>query len=407
MNVVVLGSGPLALQLIERLGRVGHGLLDEYQAAQAGEAVLILAAADGIDRLPAADALAGRVLIDLVGAAQALGSLPVRVFGAGIDELPDDAELTLAGGDERARQSARSLFESIGIEVSLRHDTLPPVSPSAEAPIAFVGSEEQHMNTTLPALFVSHGAPTFAIDPGVAGPKLAALGRGLPRPRAVLMISPHWMTRGGVAVTASARPETLHDFGGFAQALYELQYPAPGAPELAAQVVERLGRAGIVAALDAQRGLDHGAWVPLMHLLPEATVPVIQVSLPYPCDAAAALRLGQALAPLREEGVLIVGSGSLTHNLYEFRRHHGGDEAYVRAFANWVREALRQGDPQALLDYRRLAPDAERAHPTEEHFLPLLVALGARLDGDALTVIDGGIAHGVLSMDAYLFGEAA
>ncbi|WP_313517497.1 class III extradiol ring-cleavage dioxygenase [Pseudomonas sp.] len=263
------------------------------------------------------------------------------------------------------------------------------------------------MNTTLPALFVSHGAPTFAIDPGLAGPKLADLGRGLSRPKAVLMVSPHWMTRGGVAVTASARPETIHDFGGFPPALYELQYPAPGAPALAAQVVERLRQAGIVAGLDAQRGLDHGAWVPLMYLLPEARVPVIQVSLPYPCDAAGALRLGQALAPLREEGVLIVGSGSLTHNLYEFRRHHGGDEAYVRAFAGWVREALQQGDPQTLLEYRRLAPDAERAHPTEEHFLPLLVALGARLDGDAVSVIDGGIAHGVLSMDAYVFSQAA
>lgn len=407
MNVIVLGSGPLALQLIERLGRVGHGLLGERQAAQAGDAVLILAAADGVDKLPAAEALAGRVLIDFSGAAQALGSLPVRVLGADTDAPLDDAELTLAGGDERARQSARSLFESLGIEASVRRAASHSVSPSAEAPAAFAGIEEQTMSTTLPALFVSHGAPTFAIDPGVAGPKLADLGRGLPRPKAVLMVSPHWMTRGGVAVSAAAQPETIHDFGGFPQALYELQYPAPGAPALAAQVVERLRQAGIVAGLDAQRGLDHGAWVPLMYLLPDAQVPVIQVSLPYPCDAAGALRLGQALAPLREEGVLIVGSGSLTHNLYEFRRHHGGDEAYVRAFAGWVRDALRQGDAQALLDYRRLAPDAERAHPTEEHFLPLLVALGARLDGDAVSVIDGGIAHGVLSMDAYVFGQAA
>lgn len=262
------------------------------------------------------------------------------------------------------------------------------------------------MTTLFPVLFVSHGAPTFGIDPGVAGPLLTALGRELATPKAVLVISPHWMTRGGVAVLASPHPETIHDFSGFSPELYALNYLAPGHPQLAARTVELLQEAGWNAGLDVHRGLDHGAWVPLLHLLPGATVPVFQVSLPYPLDTRAAFRLGQALAPLREEGVLIVASGSLTHNLYEFRRHHGNDEAYVKAFAGWVRDALVQSDPQRLVDYRQHAPNAERAHPSEEHFLPLLVALGARRNGDPLRVLKGGIAHGVLSMDAYLFGAA-
>jgi 4,5-DOPA dioxygenase extradiol len=255
-----------------------------------------------------------------------------------------------------------------------------------------------------PVLFVSHGAPTFALDPAEAGVRLAALGRQLPAARAVLVVSPHWMTRGGVGVTAVEHPETIHDFGGFPQALYELRYPAPGDPALARRVATLLGEAGIAAALDHGRGLDHGAWVPLLHLLPEARTPVLQVSLPHPCDTAGALRLGQALAPLREEGVLIVGSGSLTHNLHEFRGQHGDDAAYVIAFTRWVREALAERAIAKLLDYRRQAPEAARAHPTEEHFLPLLVAVGAATASDALQVIDGGITHGVLAMDAYLFG---
>ncbi|QLF93705.1 dioxygenase [Pseudomonas sp. ABC1] len=257
--------------------------------------------------------------------------------------------------------------------------------------------------TTLPVLFVSHGAPTFAIEPGLAGPLLGKLGRQLSGIEAVLVLSPHWMTRGGVAVTASAQPETIHDFGGFPQALYELQYPVAGHPALAARTVELLRAAGWASGLDERRGLDHGAWVPLLHLLPEAHVPVFQVSLPYPLDTAGALRLGQALAPLRDEGVLIVASGSLTHNLYEFRQQ-GDEVGYVRDFTHWIRQALQADDSQALVEYRQRAPEAERAHPSEEHFLPLLVAQGARRADDALRVLDGGIEHGVLSMDAYLFG---
>lgn len=260
----------------------------------------------------------------------------------------------------------------------------------------------------LPSLFVSHGAPTFALEPGLAGPRLTALGRQLPRPHAVLVVSPHWMTP-SPRVGTSAQPETIHDFGGFDPALYRIQYPVRGHEALARRAVEQLTQAGWPAQADAQRGLDHGAWVPLMHLYPQADVPVFQVSLPSRLDAQGAWAFGQALAPLADEGVLIVGSGSLTHNLYEFRASHGADAPYVEAFSAWVREAVEQGDRARLLRTLNDAPDARRAHPTEEHFWPLLVAAGAADAGDGpppAAVIEGGITYGVLAMDAYAFGLA-
>lgn len=256
--------------------------------------------------------------------------------------------------------------------------------------------------TRLPSLFVSHGAPSFAVEPGIAGPALAALGRELPRPEAVLVVSPHWMTP-QARVTTSPLPETIHDFGGFDKALYEIRYPAPGHPELAAQTVELLRAAGWEARADATRGLDHGAWVPLLHLYPEADVPVFQVSLPSSLDADSAYAFGRDLAPLAGQGVLIVGSGSLTHNLHEV---FGGaeDVAYATEFATWIREAVVAGDHDRLRKTLEVAPHARRAHPTTEHFLPLLVAAGAAAAPQPITVIDGGVTYDVLVMDAFLFG---
>jgi 4,5-DOPA dioxygenase extradiol len=259
----------------------------------------------------------------------------------------------------------------------------------------------------LPVLFVSHGAPTFATDPGVAGPRLGEVGRRLAGVSAVLVVSPHWQTDGAVHVGSVAAPETIHDFGGFPRALYALRYPVAGHPVLAQRAAGLLGDAGFPVRMDETRGLDHGAWVPLMHLLPDAGVPVFQVSPPHGMDTAGALALGRALAPLREQGVLIVGSGSLTHNLYEFRGQHLHPEAYAAEFTQWVREAMQAGDVEALLDYRQRAPHAQRAHPTEEHFLPLLVAVGAATPADPVEVIDGGIVHGVLSMESYVLGVLA
>jgi 4,5-DOPA dioxygenase extradiol len=258
----------------------------------------------------------------------------------------------------------------------------------------------------LPSLFVSHGAPSFALEPGLAGPRLTALGRALPRAQAVLVVSPHWMTP-TPRVGTSMQPTTIHDFGGFAPALYELSYPARGHAALAQSGIELLNAAGWAAQADERRGLDHGAWVPLMHLFPAADVPVFQVSMPSRLDAERAWAFGQALAPLADEGVLIVGSGSLTHNLYEFRSGHGDEEAYAAEFAAWVREAVEQGDRARLLRTLDDAPHARRAHPTAEHFWPLLVAAGAADPAQPVQVIEGGITHGVLAMDSYAFGVAA
>ena len=261
------------------------------------------------------------------------------------------------------------------------------------------------MMARLPSLFVSHGAPTFAIDPGRAGPRLAALGRALPRPQAVLVVSPHWMPP-TPRVGTTAQPATIHDFGGFDPALYRIGYPASGHPRLAQRTVERLQQAGWTAQADERRGLDHGAWVPLLHLYPDADVPAFQVSLPSRLDAGRAWALGEALAPLADEGVLVVGSGSLTHNLEEFRIGPGDDEAYVAAFAAWVREAVEQGDAARLRRTLDDAPHARRAHPTPEHFWPLLVAAGAAGAMRPTLVIEGGIVHGMLAMDSYVFGVA-
>jgi 4,5-DOPA dioxygenase extradiol len=260
------------------------------------------------------------------------------------------------------------------------------------------------MMTSLPSLFVSHGAPTFAIEPGLAGAQLRALGAALTRPRAILVVSPHWMTR-GVEITAAERPETVHDFGGFPRALYDIQYPAPGSPGLAARAQQVLQASGITATLDNRRGLDHGAWVPLMHLYPEADIPVVQVSIPVDTDEAKAFQLGLALAPLAAEGVLIVGSGSLTHNLYEFRMGDAKEAAYAREFSNWIRQAVLNGQEEQLVHALERAPHAQRAHPTTEHYLPLLIAAGAAPRATPATVLDGGIRHGVLAMESYVFGE--
>jgi 4,5-DOPA dioxygenase extradiol len=268
----------------------------------------------------------------------------------------------------------------------------------------------------MPVMFISHGAPTFAVEPGIAGPRLADLGRQqlnratTPGLRAILVVSAHWLTRGGVAVASTRTPETVHDFGGFPRALYEIHYPAPGAPDAAQLTLAALEAAGIAARLDPNRGLDHGAWVPLLHMVPTADVPVFQVSLPWPATTADAYALGKALAPLREHGIAILASGSLTHNLGDIRWQAGEDAVYATAFSEWIGTAVARADVPALLDYRARAPYAERAHPSDDHLLPLHVALGAAdLDEtstrDAITLIDGGVTYGVLSMDAYVFTQ--
>ena len=262
------------------------------------------------------------------------------------------------------------------------------------------------MSTRWPSLFISHGSPMFALEPGLAGPALTALGQSLPRPKAVLVVSPHWMTR-EPRVATTPRPQTIHDFGGFPPALYQLNYPAPGAPDVAQRAIDVLRAAGYAAEADTQWGLDHGAWVPLMHLFPGAGIPVFQVSLPARLDGAKAYAYGQALAPLADEGVLVIGSGSLTHNLYEVRFDDPDAPAddYAVEFAHWVGNAVTSRDHARLQQTMAMAPHAQRAHPTAEHLWPLMVAAGVAGEEAPGVRIDGGITHGVLSMDAYRFGD--
>ena len=258
--------------------------------------------------------------------------------------------------------------------------------------------------TTLPTVFVSHGAPTYAKEPGVAGAQLRSLALALGKPKAIVIFSPHWMTA-GVKITVSRRPETIHDFGGFPPELYEIQYPAPGAPDVAARVAQLLNARGTRVRLDEERGLDHGAWVPLMHMYPDADVPVVQVSIPFDADELQAYELGRALAPLADEGILIIGSGSLTHNLYEFRMGDVEGADYVHEFSAWMRAAVQAGDTEKLLQALTDAPHAGRAHPTTDHYLPVLIAAGAAIAPVPATVLDGGIRHGVLAMESYVFGQ--
>lgn len=263
--------------------------------------------------------------------------------------------------------------------------------------------------SALPTLFVSHGSPLLAVDPGRTGPLLTALGRAVPRPREILVISPHWSTP-TPRVGNLARQRTIHDFGGFPRELYTLEYPAAGAPELAERTVQILRDAGLPAATDDQWGLDHGAWVPLRYLYPDADVPVTQLSLQRHALPETQYRLGQLLAPLAQEGTLIIASGSFTHNLHEVFRAPSEDRVeapYLAEFVAWFTEHLAAMDLDALFDYRARAPYAERAHPTDEHLLPLYIALGAADNAERQTHFDTGATYGALRMDAFAFGNAA
>lgn len=256
----------------------------------------------------------------------------------------------------------------------------------------------------VPALFVSHGAPLFAIEAGSTGPALARWGQALRKNfaglRGVVVMSPHWMAPTPRVMTG-AQPATWHDFGGFPPALYTLQYPAPGSPALAHEVMALLQSAGMAAQGDAERPFDHGAWVPLMHLFAQADLPVVQVALPSDAGPAEVYAMGVALRSLRQSGVLVMGSGSMTHNLREFFGGERDPAPYVLEFSRWIEDTLLRGDLAALLDYRRRAPHAARAHPTDDHFLPLFFALGAAGDDLRPDYLSREVMYGVLAMDAF------
>lgn len=259
--------------------------------------------------------------------------------------------------------------------------------------------------TPLPTLFISHGSPMLAIQESPAHHFLRELGASLPRPTAILVASAHWESVGGAAVSLASTPETIHDFGGFPRALFEIQYRAPGAPGMATRAVDLLRREGLAVKTSTSRGLDHGAWIPLHLMYPKADIPVAQVTVVRDASPVEHVRIGRALSALRKEGVLVIGSGSLTHNLYEFRGHDidASVPSWVSDFDVWMKERLEQNDLASLLNYREKAPFATRNHPTEEHLSPLFVALGAAGEKATVKRLHGSYEYGVLAMDMYAF----
>lgn len=257
--------------------------------------------------------------------------------------------------------------------------------------------------TRAPAAFVSHGSPMIAIENDPWRAALRAFAEAHEHPRAVAVVSGHWEERSPVRVAASPSPQTIHDFSGFPDELYRIRYPARGDPALAARIVERLFGAGIPATLEPERGLDHGAWVPLRFLYPEGDVPVVEISQPMPRAPTDALGIGAALAPLREEGVLLLGTGGIVHNLrrLDFADAPGRDADWARAFDTWIAGRLAELDVAAITSYRSLGPHAELAVPTADHFDPIFVVLGAAFPGERVTTIYEGFRYGTISMRSF------
>jgi len=256
------------------------------------------------------------------------------------------------------------------------------------------------MTTSMPSLFISHGAPSIAIEQDDFTRTVTAFGKSLRGARAIAVVSAHWQAR-GVRVNAVARPETIYDFGGFSPELYKIRFEAPGDPALAREISALLGN----APLEETRGWDHGLWVPLRILLPDANVPIVEIAQPSPTTPAELLRIGQALATLRDRGVVIAGSGGIVHNL---RAIHLGDKSapiddWAKQFDGWFATHLAARDFDTLSRYRDLAPNANLAVPTPEHFEPLFVTLGASRDTDKLTTIYEGFHYGNLSMRTFAF----
>ncbi|MBU5611662.1 DODA-type extradiol aromatic ring-opening family dioxygenase [Geomonas azotofigens] len=255
------------------------------------------------------------------------------------------------------------------------------------------------MSARFPAVFVSHGSPSMVLEQCPTRDFLLGLGRDLGRPKGIVAVTAHWNTA-TARVSGHLQPPTIHDFGGFAEELYQLGYPAPGDPVLAKRVLSLLHASGIEGERDLSRGFDHGTWAPLMLIYPDADIPVVQLSVQPQLGARHHLALGEALRPLRDEGVLILASGSATHNLRDFFGRALDDEPlpYAKEFASWLREAVVQGRVDDLLAWQERAPHALRNHPTPEHFLPLLVALGT---GGPGSMLHDGFTYGALSMAAF------
>lgn len=257
----------------------------------------------------------------------------------------------------------------------------------------------------MPALFVSHGAPDIAVKDSPAHRFLKGYGAELARPTAILIVSAHWETTRPTVATAAA-PQTIYDFGNFDPRLRQIRYAATGAPDISRRAAALLAQHGLTADEDAHRGYDHGVWTPLHLLYPSADIPVAQVSIQPHLNPAHHLRIGQALAPLRDDGVLVIGSGAMTHNLRAFFGQTANAEppVWVSQFTDWMHDRLVAHDTAALVDYRIQAPFGVENHPEDEHILPLFVALGAAGVTDPITRVHGSYDRGVLAMDVYRFG---
>ena len=251
--------------------------------------------------------------------------------------------------------------------------------------------------TRMPAIFFGHGNPMNALEDNAYTQAWARIGRSMPKPRGIVCVSAHWYVP-ATLVTAMARPRTIHDFGGFPRPLHEVQYPAPGSPELAAKVQAALAPTPVGA--DQRWGLDHGTWSVLCHVYPQADVPVVQLGIDETQPPAFHYEIGRKLAPLRGEGVLIVGSGNLVHNLhaYAWGRHPAEPFDWALRFEKQARGFIAAGDHAPLVDYERLGGDAMLSAPTPEHYLPLLYVLGASRPEDVASFPAEGIDGGSVSM---------
>lgn len=252
---------------------------------------------------------------------------------------------------------------------------------------------------TLPGLFISHGSPMLALNPEQVGPALQRLSHNLPKPQAIVVMSAHWESQ-ALEVSTSTRPQTWHDFRGFPSVLYEIRYPAAGKPQFAEQLLHLFAEAGVTAHANSTRPRDHGVWMPLLHMYPEADIPVVEISLPMNMTADEIYNIGQILAPLREQQILLIGSGSITHNLAELSWHRNTDvPKWARTFRNTVVQKLSHQDYDAILDWSSL-PYIQRNHPTLEHFAPLFFAMGT---GTRFNIVHSSFTMGSLGMDIYRF----
>ncbi|WP_379543797.1 DODA-type extradiol aromatic ring-opening family dioxygenase [Psychrobacter sp. R86515] len=249
----------------------------------------------------------------------------------------------------------------------------------------------------LPALFISHGAPTLALEQSATTSALARIGQNLPKPRAIVIMSAHWQSA-KLEISSNPQPKTWHDFSGFSPELYDIQYPAIGQPALAETLAQQLTARGITCSVNPVRACDHGVWAPLRHLYPEADVPIVQISLPQHYDSIACYQLGAQLAHLRDEQILVIGSGNITHNLQALRWEADSIDQAAKTFKQWLLQQLKIDIPTAL-DWQQY-PDYKNIHPSDEHLLPLFFALGT---GQRVSVIHQSMAHHSLGMDIYRF----